>query len=277
MADSINPADLPPGMDAYAGYDNGKWPDYQAIAKAHPGAHLLDFTVFMANTGTGGDFELGDMPASDAVPYAQERLAARIWRPVEYASIGGEMIQIVANLHAAGIALSSVRLLSAHYGAGQHICGPTTCRLGAAATTQMDGTQWIDHGPWDESLLLDSFFPTAPVFSPPPVGTTISIAANLGGPMNRTIIDVPTDEHGNGCLVLDGGTNSQPGITSSPTAIMSPAIVSVDKWGSNPVANGYWPGDVGWQDHAGHPYSPSPALKPSLSSLWRSPRRRSDQ
>lgn len=71
--------------------------------------------------------------------------------------------------------------------------------------------------------------------------------------MNRTIIDVPTDEHGNGCLVLDGGTNSQPGITSSPTAIMSPAIVSVDKWGSNPVANGYWPGDVGWQDHAGHP------------------------
>lgn len=69
----------------------------------------------------------------------------------------------------------------------------------------------------------------------------------------RTIIDVPTDAQGNGCLTLDGGRNTQPGITSSPTEVASANVDSVDKWGSNPIVNGYWPGEVGWQDHAGYP------------------------
>jgi hypothetical protein len=174
MADSIDPNALRGlGMDAYAGYDNGRWPDFLAIvAEEPPGTPLLDFTVFLQDTGTGGDFEPGDMPASDVVTYVNERHAAGVARPVVYASIAGEMIQIVANLHAANIPLSSVRLLSAHYGAGQHICGPTTCMLGAAATTQMDGTQWIDHatdgrGNWDESILLPNFF-GSPTPTPPP-------------------------------------------------------------------------------------------------------------
>ena len=46
------------------------------------------------------------------------------------------------------------KLWTAHYGAGDHICGPTTCQL----AVQADGTQWIDHGTWDESLLANLFF-----------------------------------------------------------------------------------------------------------------------
>lgn len=163
MADSITPADLPPGFAAYGGYDNGNWPDFQAIAAAHGGAHLLDFTVSFKNLGTGGDFEPGDMDPSGVVAWVRERLAAGVWRPVVYASIDGYMRQIVANLTAAGIARSSYRLLSAHYGVGKHICGPATC----GSPVQCDGTQWIDHGSWDESILADDFF-DAPVPSPTP-------------------------------------------------------------------------------------------------------------
>lgn len=175
MADAITAANLKaavdanPSIGAVAGYDNGSWPDFAAIAAEEPTKHLLDFTVKFANLGTGGDFEPGDMDPANVVAYVRERQAAGVWRPVVYASIAGYMIQIIANLRAAGIALSSVRLLSAHYGAGKHICGPDTCKLGAAASSYMDGTQWIDHGSWDESLLQDTFFPSiAPVPQPQP-------------------------------------------------------------------------------------------------------------
>jgi len=163
MADSIDPASLPAGMDAYAGYNDGRWPDYQAIAAAHPGSHLLDFSVFLKDPGTGGDFEPGDMDPSQVVAYVQGEHARGVARPVVYASIASEMPACVANLSAAGIAWpAGYRRLSAHYGAGQHICGPSTCGY----ATQCDGTQWIDHATdlhqnWDESLLNDNFFDTA--------------------------------------------------------------------------------------------------------------------
>lgn len=185
MADSIVPADLPAGMDAYAGYDNGFWPDYQAVVAAHPGSYLLDFTVFLTDVGTGGDFEPGDMNPDVVVSYVNERHAGGIERPVVYASIGGYMPDIIANLNAAGIPRASYRLLSAHYGAGSHICGPSTCNLGGGI--QCDGTQWTDHaddgsglGNWDESLLSDDFFGApAPPAPPPPDKPTEDLMAGV--------------------------------------------------------------------------------------------------
>ena len=52
------------------------------------------------------------------------------------------------------------RLWTAHYDPkyGAHICSPT-CWPGLATTA--DGTQWADHGGWDESLLNDNFFTLA--------------------------------------------------------------------------------------------------------------------
>ncbi|MHA4875294.1 glutathione S-transferase family protein, partial [Enterococcus faecium] len=85
---------------------------------------LLDFTVFFANVGTGGDFELGDMAAVAAPGYVDLRHAAGVARPVCYASIEGEMPAIAAALSSRP--RSSYRLLSAHYNGQRHICGPAT-------------------------------------------------------------------------------------------------------------------------------------------------------
>jgi hypothetical protein len=164
MADAIFAANLPPGMDAYGGYDNGNWPDFVAVAAAHPGAHLLDLTVWLANRGTGIDVEPGDATVAQAPVYVRERLVAGVILPVVYcpASWSQAVLNVMA---AAGVPRSLWRLLSAHYGAGQHICGPGTCGY-----PQADGTQWIDHGTWDESLLSDGFFgtpaPPKPIIQP---------------------------------------------------------------------------------------------------------------
>jgi hypothetical protein len=69
----------------------------------------------------------------------------------------------VTALGGAGISRAAVRLWSAHYGQGKHICGPGTCGLTRHAC---DGTQWTDSAlgrNLDESILLSNFFsPSAP-------------------------------------------------------------------------------------------------------------------
>jgi hypothetical protein len=65
-------------------------------------------------------------------------------------------------LSQAKIARSSVRLWSAHYGLGEHICGPSSC---GALSTEADGTQWTSSAlgrVLDESELLATFFTTDP-------------------------------------------------------------------------------------------------------------------
>jgi hypothetical protein len=215
MADSINPAALPPGMDAYAGYDDGNWPDYQTIAAAHPGAHLLDLTVWLANRGTGIDVEPGDATVAQAPIFVQERLAAGVVLPVVYCPASWS--QAVFNaMAAAGIPRNLWRLVSAHYGAGQHICGPGTCGY-----PQADGTQWIDHGTWDESLLSDGFFgtptPTKPIIQPPapkPVppsqsseDSTVSI---LTAPNRVDVFVIGTDQG-----IYQASANDLPGLEAA--------------------------------------------------------------
>jgi len=45
MYDAIDVANLPPGGDLYAGYDDGRWPDAPAIAARFPGKEVLRITV----------------------------------------------------------------------------------------------------------------------------------------------------------------------------------------------------------------------------------------
>jgi hypothetical protein len=99
----------------------------------------------------------------------KRQLARGVWRPVVYAS-ASLMPVVLADLLVAGVHRPQVRLLSAHYGEGKHICGPATC--GFPGVPACDGTQWTDtaHGAngttIDESVLLPGFF-TKP---PPPTG-----------------------------------------------------------------------------------------------------------
>lgn len=175
MADSIRPPDLIAGYDAYATYVDGDFKTDAAVRARFPGSHILSLTVLGGSAVADGvDCEQFDVSAPGSVAWALQRLSAGAFRPCIYASIGDRMPSVVQELNAAGIALDRVRLWSAHYGQGEHICGPSTCPEGKRLGVPMDGTQWTDkatgynHALIDASILLGDFFG--------PGGTTTSWA-----------------------------------------------------------------------------------------------------
>lgn len=182
MPDSITPAYLPGGYPAYLGYVDGRWPTAATLKALHPSAHILTLTVFGGNAVADGcDIETGDLTPAAGAAWIAGRLAAGASRPVAYASVS-VMSSVLAALSKHGIARGQVRLLAAHYGAGEHICGPSSCH--EITTGVMDGTQWTDQfkgvngAPIDMSVLSDNFFGTVTgdwVFDPVRGLTVVSV------------------------------------------------------------------------------------------------------
>lgn len=170
MADSVNPAGLPPGMDAYLGYTDGSWPDFAVIRAQHPGVPVFGLTVYLKNEGDGMDVEPGDATPAQSATYVKMRHGAGIARPIIYSSASNTN-ECRRSLDDAGLPRSSYRLMSAHYGVGPHICGNPGTNCGYEI--DVDGTQWIDHGDWDESLLRDNFLDSAGPPPIPPPGPTV--------------------------------------------------------------------------------------------------------
>ena len=85
MADSVDAADLPPGMDAYAGYVDGRWPSYNAIRRRFPPPiHVVSITV-KGGVARIADVEAGDLTIDEglawldrAVAETTRQLAARL-------------------------------------------------------------------------------------------------------------------------------------------------------------------------------------------------------
>jgi hypothetical protein len=140
-------ANLPAGLDAYAGYvDKGgigiTFPD---VAAAHPSTHLLSIAVHGA-AGMCGDVENGAL--SNWTGYG--------WGYCAVSNVN-DMIRRYGR---------PKKLWTAHYDKklGSHICSPH-CWPGLVTTA--DGTQWTNHGGvWDESLLSDDFFSLSPIPTP---------------------------------------------------------------------------------------------------------------
>jgi hypothetical protein len=161
MYDAVNVSNLPAGGDCYAGYVNGKWPTYAAVRAKYPGLPVLSISVFSAGDADCLDVETGDATAADCPEWVRRQQIRGVHQPVLY-TFQSNLGAVMAALNGAGIPRSAVRLWSAHWGAGQHICSPTACR--AAATC--DGTQWDSNNNYDTSLLVGSFF-TAPQTAQP--------------------------------------------------------------------------------------------------------------
>lgn len=158
MYDSTSVEDLPAGAAAYAGYVDGSWPTMAGLRARFPDVPLLSITALGGTTPADCvDSEPGDVPPPHVSGWVLARLAAGAWRPVVYCS-QSVLPAILADLALAGVGRGQVRLWTAHYDRGEHLCSPTAC--GAAATA--DGTQWADHGPagehYDMSTLTDQFF-----------------------------------------------------------------------------------------------------------------------
>jgi LysM repeat protein len=172
MLDSVTPANLPPGADAYLGYVDGRFANLAEIKTRFPHAHILSLAVFAQHDADGCDIENGDLDVTQVPAWVKRQLARGAWRPVVYAS-ASVMPGVLAHLHTAGIPRNQVRTWSAHYGEGKHICGPKSCAF--LGVPDCDGTQWTDAAKGtggseiDESVLLPGFF-TKPPPPPPHVG-----------------------------------------------------------------------------------------------------------
>lgn len=172
MPDAAESPALPAGYAAYASYVDGgigDQPNYARVTAAHPGADHLSIALSALHDAECLDVENGAASPSDVPAWVKRQQARGIARPVLYASVSTMASAILPILGQYRIPVRSTRLWSAHYGAGEHVCGPATCKWPGLGIT-MDGTQWTDafHGPngvVDMSLLADDFFGTTPARS----------------------------------------------------------------------------------------------------------------
>ena len=142
MYDTIYNDQFPPGAAAYAAYVDGSigdQPNYAYIVSKFPKAQHLSISLF-GNNADALDVEPGAASPVRQVPSWYDAQRKRgIQRPCVYASASTMNDEILPTLSKAGIARSTVRLWTAHYDVGQHICGPGSC---GALSVNADGTQW---------------------------------------------------------------------------------------------------------------------------------------
>lgn len=201
------PANIPPGLDAVAGYVNksGIGITYPQVVAKFPNAHHLSITT-NGSPAMCADVENGAMSSWAGYRYGYcsvarvNALIAQFGRPE--------------------------KLWTAHYdpAIGAHICSPA-CWPGLVTTA--DGTQWVDHGGWDESLLDDNFF--GPV--PPTIQGDDMIAPTHTG--NGYWVCKPDGS------IWSYGDAQWLGGANYPTDQLGPGVTATG-FASHPTQPGYW-------------------------------------
>lgn len=174
-------ADLPAGLDAYAGYaDQGgigvTWPAVQLL----PAAYHLSISIHGA-PAMCGDVENG---------------ALNSWN--------GYDVGYVNTSNAGALILRDGRprkLWTAHYTNTAHICTSAQCWPSSPVPWEADGTQWTDHGGlWDESQLADDFFdfldPSGGTLSDLSDATIAKIVAGVQFMMRQEMAGDPNELYG---------------------------------------------------------------------------------
>ncbi len=165
MFDTAQNNQFPPGAQAYAAYVDGSvgdQPNFAYIVTTFPKAYHLSIALFPGNNADALDVEPGAASPGDVPAWYARQKSRGVQRPCVYASVSTMAGSILPVLGQGNIARDEVRLWSAHYGLGEHICGPASC---GAISIEMDGTQWTSNAlglNLDQSLLLDNFFDTKP-------------------------------------------------------------------------------------------------------------------
>jgi hypothetical protein len=215
MYDSAYDDQFPAGAAAYAAYVDGgvgNQPNYAYIVSAFPEAQHLSIALFSSDNADALDVEAGAASPSDVPGWYARQVARGIQRPVIYASALMMNSDILPVLSQAGIARARVRLWSAHYGAGEHICGPSSC---GALSVDADGTQWTSSAQGlvlDQSLLLEDFFTTTTTIP------TVTEAELQSGQLNNghgvfTVIPVPEGTAHQIAFALDNSAQNVPNAT----------------------------------------------------------------
>ena len=165
MYDTIYNNQFPAGAQAYAAYVDGglgNQPNYAYIVNTFPKAEHLSIALFSSNNADALDVEAGAATPGEIPAWCTRQRSRGIQRPCIYANASTMQGSVLPVLSEAKIARSSVRLWSAHYGLGEHICGPNSC---GALSTEADGTQWTSSAlglVLDQSELQSNFFTVSP-------------------------------------------------------------------------------------------------------------------
>ena len=181
MYDDTNPALIPASAAIIGYYKDGDFADGAAVAKRFPHAQLVGICVRGADDGDALDVENKDATIADVYSWLTRQIAKKVYRPLIYTSVGN-VDSLMVTMTANKFERSAYRLWSAHYGAGQHICGPASCM---ATKTECDWTQWTDtYGglSLDASLLSDEPFgpaAAAPATAKPAVNVRAQAQALL--------------------------------------------------------------------------------------------------
>jgi hypothetical protein len=154
MGDSIYPRSIPNGLDAYAGYVDGRWPDYAQQVAMHPEPRARHMSIAAFSDGQADclDIERGDAIPAQAPGWLASWSPLNTTKPVLYtsASLAGPLVEMLLSAH---WARSSYWLWSAHYTDKPHRCVSALCWPSSPVAWSADMTQWTDHGGfWDESL-----------------------------------------------------------------------------------------------------------------------------
>jgi hypothetical protein len=168
MFDSIYNNQFPPDPQAVCGYVDGgvgDQPNYEWLTRAYPKAFHLSIALSPNDNADCLDVEPGAADPADAAAWYARQVSRGVWRPCFYANASAMETDLIPVINASKFPRGEVRLWSAHYGAGEHICGPSSCKL---TSIPMDGTQWSDNAlgrTLDQSSLLAGFFdlPSPPV------------------------------------------------------------------------------------------------------------------
>jgi hypothetical protein len=160
MFDSINVSPLrgvaSTSGEAVAGYVDGYWPDFEALARNYPHDRHLSIAVHASEDADCLDVENGDATPEQAPAWVRRQLNRGVRRPVVYCSISVAP-QVIEMLARAGIERTQYRLWTAHYTYRAHVCGPASCGY----PTRADSTQWTDRAygrNLDESLCAPGFW-----------------------------------------------------------------------------------------------------------------------
>lgn len=171
MFDDVDVALLPAGYDAYAGYVDGIYQNISAIKKRFPSPniHILTISVKASDIADALDVETGDASITQAPAWFKMALKGGVTKPALYTSVSNAT-SLVSEMSAAGIPRTAYRLWTAHYGKGQHICGPSTCAGTAESADATQYTSTANGESLDESACDPDFFtivvPPAPVVEP---------------------------------------------------------------------------------------------------------------
>jgi hypothetical protein len=161
MYDTIYNNQFPANAQAYAAYVDGglgDQPNYAYIVNTFPKAEHLSIALFSSNNADALDVEAGAATPGEIPAWCTRQRQRGIQRPCIYASVSTMQGSVLPVLSEAKIARSSVRLWTAHYGLGEHICGPSSC---GALSIEADGTQWTSSAlglVLDQSELQENFF-----------------------------------------------------------------------------------------------------------------------